>query len=83
MTTKQHIKVLKNIQLLLIQKVQQVYNSQGVDIADKHLEIIIKRITSKVQINKTGDSFLLPGELIELKQIQYINEILEQSVRKF
>ena len=69
----------KNIQLLLIQKVQQVYNSQGVDIADKHLEIIIKRITSKVQINKTGGSFLLPGELIELKQIQYINEILEQS----
>ena len=69
----------KNVQLLLIQKVQQVYNSQGVDIADKHLEIIIKRITSKVQINKTGGSFLLPGELIELKQIQYINEILENS----
>jgi DNA-directed RNA polymerase subunit beta' len=69
----------KNVQLLLIQKVQQVYNSQGVDIADKHLEIIIKRITSKVQINKTGGSFLLPGELVELKQIQYINEVLDKS----
>ena len=69
----------KNVQLLLIQKVQQVYNSQGVDIADKHLEIIIKRITSKVQISKTGGSFLLPGELVELRQIQYINEVLAKS----
>ena len=58
MTTTAAYQSFKNIQLLLIQKVQQVYNSQGVDIADKHLEIIIKQITSKVQINKTGDSFL-------------------------
>ena len=69
----------KNIQLLLIQKVQQVYNSQGVNIADKHLEVIVRRITSKVQIIDNGNSFLLPGEIIELKQIEYINLILEKS----
>lgn len=69
----------KHIQMLLIQKIQQVYNSQGVSIADKHLEVIIKRITSKVQIYKTGSSRLLPGEIIELQQITYINNILIKS----
>ena len=69
----------KNIQLLLIQKVQQVYNSQGVSIADKHLEIIIKRISSKVQILSSGDSSLLPGEIVELKQVNYINITLAQA----
>jgi DNA-directed RNA polymerase subunit beta' len=69
----------KNLQLLLIQKVQQVYNSQGVSIADKHLEVIVKRISSKVQILNSGASFLLPGEIIELKQVNYINNILMQT----
>jgi DNA-directed RNA polymerase subunit beta' len=72
----------KNIQLLLIQKVQQVYNSQGVSIADKHLEVIIRRITSKVQILDTINSFLLPGEIIELKQVEYINLILYKSFKE-
>ena len=71
----------KNIQMLLIQKVQQVYNSQGVSIADKHLEVIIKRITSKVQINKTGGSLLLPGEILEIKQMEYINTTLAKSAK--
>ena len=72
----------KNVQLLLIQKVQQVYNSQGVNIADKHLEIIIRRITSKVQIKGAGESLLLPGEIVDLKQIEYINLILKKSFKK-
>lgn len=71
----------KNVQLLLIQKVQQVYNSQGVSIADKHLEVIVKRISSKVQILNSGASSLLPGEIIELKQVNYINNILSQSCK--
>jgi DNA-directed RNA polymerase subunit beta' len=71
----------KNIQILLVQKVQQVYNSQGVSIADKHLEVIIKKITSKVKITKTGSSSLLPGEIIELKQIEYINIVLKNAFK--
>lgn len=71
----------KNIQILLVQKVQQVYNSQGVLIADKHLEVIIKKITSKVKITKTGSSSLLPGEIIELKQIEYINIVLKNAFK--
>jgi DNA-directed RNA polymerase subunit beta' len=72
----------KNLQLLLIEKVQQVYINQGVTIADKHLEVIVKRMTSKVQISESGDSFLLPGEILELKQIHYINQILQKSRKK-
>ena len=70
---------VKNIQLLLIEKIQQVYILQDVTIADKHLEVIIKKITSKVQIITSGDSFLLPNEIIELKQIEYINFVLKES----
>jgi DNA-directed RNA polymerase subunit beta' len=72
----------KHIQMLLIEKIQDVYNLQGVPIADKHIEVIIKRITSKVQIHKSECSFLLPGEIIELQQISYINKVLEKSMKK-
>jgi DNA-directed RNA polymerase subunit beta' len=72
----------KNIQLLLIQKVQQVYNSQGVDIADKHLEVILRRMTSKVKIKCTGDSLFLPDDIIDLKEIEYVNTILKNSKNK-
>ena len=65
-----------------MKKVQQVYINQGVTIADKHLEVIVKRMTSKVQISESGDSFLLPGEILELKQIHYINQILQKSRKK-
>ena len=71
----------KNIQLLLIQKVQQVYESQGVNIANKHLEIIIRRITSKIRISEKNQKILLPGEIVELKQIEYINIILKKSFK--
>jgi DNA-directed RNA polymerase subunit beta' len=65
-----------------MQKVQQVYNSQGVDIADKHLEVILRRITSKVKIKGTGSSLFLPDEIIDLKQIQYVNTILKKYQNK-
>lgn len=71
----------KNIQLLLIQKVQQVYNSQGVSIADKHIELIIRQITSKIQINYTNINFFLVDEIFELNQIKYINMILKKSFK--
>ena len=73
---------LQNLQTLLVNKVQDVYDSQGVTIADKHIEVIIRQITSKVQITKSGSTLLLPGELIELKQIQYINSIMVKTNKK-
>jgi DNA-directed RNA polymerase subunit beta' len=74
--------MIKNIQFLLIEKVQEVYITQGVVISNKHLEVILKQMTSKIQILRSSDTFLLPNEILELKQINYINEILKKSGRK-
>ncbi len=63
-------------QLYLLSEVQQVYRSQGVNIADKHFEIIIRKMLSKVQITRSGGSNLLPGELIDQLQMLTVNERL-------
>ncbi|MBN8633919.1 MAG: DNA-directed RNA polymerase subunit beta' [Anaerolineae bacterium] len=63
-------------QLYLLSEVQKVYRSQGVNIADKHFEIIIRKMLSRVQITKSGDSNLLPGELIDRLQLIDINQKL-------
>lgn len=60
----------------LLNEIQLVYRSQGVNIADKHFEIMIRKMLSKVQITKSGDSDLLPGELIDQLQLLKINEQL-------
>ena len=52
-------------ELYLLTEVQKVYRSQGQNINDKHFEVIIKKMLSKVQITRTGDTELLPGELID------------------
>lgn len=66
----------KKVQDLILNSVQVVYKSQGVTIADKHLEIIIKQMTSKVKIFEEGNTPLLPLEIIDLHQINYINQII-------
>lgn len=70
-------RTFKKIQLLILNAVQSVYNSQGVSIDNKHLEVIIKQMTTKVLITHEGDTPLLPRELIDLYHIQYINQIIE------
>nr|QCI08885.1 RNA polymerase b'-subunit [Wrangelia sp.] len=64
------------IQLLLVKEVQTVYQSQGVDISDKHIEVIVRQMTSKVRIEIGGDSEYLPGEILEFKKIESINKSL-------
>lgn len=49
----------------LVDEVQSVYRSQGVDIADKHIEVIVRQMTRKVRVDDPGDTILLPGELLE------------------
>jgi|TARA_B110000444_G_scaffold47360_1_gene43193 DNA-directed RNA polymerase subunit beta' len=61
-------KSFKQLQLFLVNEVQRTYLSQGVQIADKHIEIIVKQMTSKVRISAGGDTTLLPGELLEINQ---------------
>ena len=70
-------RTFKKIQLLILNAVQSVYESQGVSIANKHLEVIIKQMTTKVLITHEGHTPLLPREVVDLYHIKYINEIIE------
>jgi DNA-directed RNA polymerase subunit beta' len=67
---------LQKVQLYLVNEVQNVYQSQNVDISDKHIEVIVRQMTSKVRVEDGGDTTLLPGELVELQQIDNINEAM-------
>ena len=67
-------KSLEKTQQLLVDGVQRVYQSQGVTIADKHLEVIVRQMTSKVKIIEGGQSGLLRGELINLDWIEIVNK---------
>jgi len=53
------------VQLHLVQEVQEVYRSQGVSIHDKHIEIIVRQMLKRVNILESGDTELLPGDLVE------------------
>ena len=67
-------KSLKYLQLFLVNEVQRTYRSQGVQIADKHLEVIVKQMTSKVRVYFGGDTTLLPGEILDIKQAEMITQ---------
>lgn len=72
----------KKVQSLILNSVQSVYESQGVSIADKHLEVIIKQMTTKVLITHEGDTPLLPREVVDLYHIQYINNIITMNKKQ-
>ncbi|MCJ8282216.1 MAG: DNA-directed RNA polymerase subunit beta', partial [Rivularia sp. ALOHA_DT_140] len=67
---------LQKVQSFLVNEVQSVYQSQGIDIADKHIEVIVRQMTSKVRVDDGGDTTMLPGELVELRQIEQVNEAM-------
>ena len=67
---------LQKVQSFLVNEVQSVYQSQGIDISDKHIEVIVRQMTSKVRIDDGGDTTMLPGELIELRQVEQVNEAM-------
>jgi hypothetical protein len=66
-------KSIEKIQQILVNNVQKVYQSQGVSIADKHIEIIVRQMTTKVKITESGRTGLLRGELIDLERVELIN----------
>ncbi len=59
------VKGVRGVQTYLVQEVQDVYRSQGVDINDKHIEIIVRQMLRKVQVEDPGDTELLPGGLVD------------------
>ena len=74
---------LEKTQQLLIDGVQKVYHSQGVTIADKHLEIVVRQMTSKVKIIEGGRSGLLRGELIDLSWIEMVNNGIDSQKAEY
>jgi hypothetical protein len=73
------IRSLQKFQLLLVNSIQAIYQSQGVNISSKHIEIIVRQMTSKVIIQNPGDTPLLKGELIKLSLINEIYDSLRMN----
>ena len=70
------IKGIKGVQAYLLKEVQSVYRLQGVEISDKHIEVIIRQMLRKVQVEDAGDTNLLPGELCDIFRFEEENERL-------
>lgn len=78
------LRSLNKFQLLLVNSVQAIYQSQNVTISSKHIEIIIRQMTSKVVITESGDTPLLPGEILRVSLINQVYKALkENQVRRF
>ncbi len=63
-------------QLYLLSEIQKVYRSQGQNIHDKHFEVIIRKMMSKVQVKRPGDTKYLPGDAVDRLEIKRVNEQL-------
>jgi DNA-directed RNA polymerase subunit beta' len=68
------------VQNYIITEVQKVYRLQGVDINDKHIEVIVRQMLRKVKIDDEGSSFLLPGSLVDKKEIEAINISIQERI---
>ena len=77
------LKSLNKFQLILLNSIQSIYQSQGVNISNRHIEIIVRQMTAKVRIKESGDTPLLPGELIKLPLILEIQKSLISNNIKY
>jgi DNA-directed RNA polymerase subunit beta' len=71
------IKGPNGVQIYLLQEVQRVYRLQGVDINDKHIEVMIRQMLRKVRVEDQGDTMLLPGGLIDIFDLEEENKRVE------
>ncbi|HHV19907.1 MAG TPA: DNA-directed RNA polymerase subunit beta', partial [Thermoanaerobacterales bacterium] len=67
------IKGIRGVQTYLLQEVLRVYRLQGVDINDKHIEVIIRQMLRKVKVENPGDTEMLPGELVDVFEFEDLN----------
>ena len=70
------IKGVEELAFYLVNEIQEVYRLQGVNINDKHIEVIVRQMLQKVEITDSGDSTLLPGEQIDALELEEVNEKL-------
>ncbi|WP_353094242.1 DNA-directed RNA polymerase subunit beta' [Tissierella praeacuta] len=73
------IKGVQGVQNYLVKEVQRVYRLQGVDINDKHIEIIVKQMLSKVKVEDAGDTHMLPGSLVNSHEFEENNRIAAEE----
>ena len=71
------IKGIRAVQNYLLREVQRVYRLQGVDICDKHIEVIVRQMLKKIRIEERGDTEFLPGSLVDVLDFEDENERLE------
>jgi len=70
------IKGIRAVQDYMIQEVQRVYRLQGVDINDKHIEVIVRQMLKKIRVEDNGDTDFLPGTLVDVLDFEEMNEQL-------
>ena len=73
------IKGVRAVQDYLLQEVQRVYRLQGVEINDKHIEMIVRQMLKKIRIEDNGDSDFLPGTLVDILEYEDVNEKLVEE----
>ncbi|MCR5156403.1 MAG: DNA-directed RNA polymerase subunit beta' [Butyrivibrio sp.] len=76
------IKGIRSVQDYLLREVQRVYRLQGVDICDKHIEVIVRQMLKKVRIDESGDTDFLPGTLVDVLDFEDSNEALISEGKK-
>ena len=73
------IKGVRAVQDYMLQEVQRVYRLQGVEINDKHIEVIVRQMLKKIRIETNGDSEFLPGTLVDILDFDDVNEKLVEE----
>ncbi len=73
------IKGITGVQVYLLGEVQRVYRLQGVDINDKHIEVMVRQMLRKVKIEEAGDTSLLPGGLIDIFEFEEENDFVTRE----
>ena len=76
------IKGIRAVQDYLLREVQRVYRLQGVDICDKHIEVIVRQMLKKVRIDESGDTDFLPGTLVDVLDFEDSNEALTSEGKR-
>ena len=73
------IKGVRAVQDYMIREVQRVYRLQGVEISDKHIEVLVRQMLKKIRIEDNGDTEFLPGTLVDVLEFEEVNEKLEKE----
>ena len=74
------IRGISAVQNYLIQEVLKVYRQQGVDINDKHIEVIVRQMMRKVRVEDAGDTNLLSGSMVDIFEAEDANNLIEQRI---